>query len=98
MRKREINARLAPRLASSGIGFDNLVKLTIIPPDPAEIPAGGGAWADALGDRRPADLSNETGIPDSYILAILANRRGVSKANMITLGKSFGGKSGRFLV
>jgi hypothetical protein len=38
---------------SGGHGFDNLVKVTIIP-DASEIPASRPARVEALGDRRPA--------------------------------------------
>lgn len=52
-------ARLAWRnvgaqLAAAGMGFDNLVKITIIVPDAADIPASRAARAEALGERRPA--------------------------------------------
>jgi enamine deaminase RidA (YjgF/YER057c/UK114 family) len=36
------------------MGFDNLVKVTMIIPDPSDIPASRPARAEALGDRRPA--------------------------------------------
>ena len=45
-----------------------------------------------------AALAAETGITDSNLSTILANRRGISKANMITFSKFFGVKPGRFLV
>lgn len=55
----EDQARLAWRnlgaqLAAAGMSFENLVKVTMIIPDPAEIPASRPARQDALGDRRPA--------------------------------------------
>lgn len=45
---------LAAQLAAAGMGFDNLVKVTMIIPDAAEIPASRASRAEALGDRRPA--------------------------------------------
>ena len=45
-----------------------------------------------------AQLAAATGIADSNVSAILANRRGISKANMIALGKFFQVPPGRFLV
>ncbi len=45
-----------------------------------------------------AELAAATGIADSNVSAMLANRRGISKANMIALGKFFGVEPGRFLV
>jgi 2-iminobutanoate/2-iminopropanoate deaminase len=55
----EEQARLAWRnlgaqLAAAGMGFDNLVKVTMIVTDATEIPASRAARAEALGDRRPA--------------------------------------------
>ena len=52
-------ARLAWRryrgaIVGGSMGFDNLVKVTMIIPDAAEIPASRPARAEALGDRRPA--------------------------------------------
>jgi 2-iminobutanoate/2-iminopropanoate deaminase len=45
---------LGAQLEAAGIGFDNLVKVTMIIPDAAEIPASRPARAVALGDRCPA--------------------------------------------
>jgi len=45
---------LGAQLAAAGMGFDNLVKVTMIIPEAAEIPASRPARAKALGDRRPA--------------------------------------------
>jgi 2-iminobutanoate/2-iminopropanoate deaminase len=45
---------LGAQLEAAGMGFDNLVKVTMIIPDAAEIPASRPARAVALGDRRPA--------------------------------------------
>jgi 2-iminobutanoate/2-iminopropanoate deaminase len=45
---------LGAQLAAAGMSFDNLVKVTMIIPDPAEIPASRPARAEALGERRPA--------------------------------------------
>lgn len=55
----EEQARLAWRnlelqLHAAGMTFDNLVKVTVYIPDPADIPASGLARARALGERRPA--------------------------------------------
>jgi enamine deaminase RidA (YjgF/YER057c/UK114 family) len=45
---------VAAQLSEAGMGFDNLVKVTMIIPDAAEIPASRPARAEALGDLRPA--------------------------------------------
>lgn len=45
---------VAAQLAEAGMGFDNLVKVTMIIPDASEIPDSRPARAEALGDRRPA--------------------------------------------
>ncbi len=45
-----------------------------------------------------ADLAVATGVADSNISAMLANRRGISKANMIAFGKFFQVSAGRFLI
>ena len=45
---------LAAQLAAAGMGFDNLVKVTTIIPNAADIPASRAARAEALGERRPA--------------------------------------------
>jgi enamine deaminase RidA (YjgF/YER057c/UK114 family) len=45
---------IAAQLSEAGMGFDNLVKVTMIIPDAAEIPASRPARTEALGDRRPA--------------------------------------------
>jgi enamine deaminase RidA (YjgF/YER057c/UK114 family) len=45
---------LPTQLAAAGMGFDNLVKVTMIIPDAAEIPASRSARSEPLGDRRPA--------------------------------------------
>ena len=44
------------------------------------------------------ELSAATGVADSNISAILAGRRGISKANMITFAKALKVKPDRFLV
>ena len=46
------NLRL--QLEAAGMSFDNLVKVTMYLPDPADIPLSRPARAEALGDRRPA--------------------------------------------
>jgi 2-iminobutanoate/2-iminopropanoate deaminase len=45
---------VAAQSSEAGMGFDNLVKVTMIIPDAAEIPASRPARAEALGDLRPA--------------------------------------------
>jgi 2-iminobutanoate/2-iminopropanoate deaminase len=45
---------LEAQLKAVGMGFDNLVKVTMIIPDPSDIPASRPARAEALGDRRSA--------------------------------------------
>jgi len=45
---------LEAQLRAATMGLDNLVKVTMIIPDPADIPASRPARAEALGDRRPA--------------------------------------------
>ncbi len=45
---------LEQQLHAAGMTFDNLVKVTMYIPDPADIPASRPARAQALGDRRPA--------------------------------------------
>jgi enamine deaminase RidA (YjgF/YER057c/UK114 family) len=55
---------LGAQLAAADMGFDNLVKITMIIPDASEIPASRDARAEALGDRRPAS---------TLIIAGLAN-------------------------
>lgn len=55
---------LAAQLAAAGMGFDNLVKVTIILPDAADIAASRAARAEALGDRRPASTLIVGGLAD----------------------------------
>ncbi len=55
----EEQARLAWRnllyqLEAAGMTFDNLVKVTMYIPDPADVPASRPARVEALGNRRPA--------------------------------------------
>lgn len=45
---------LAAQLHAAGMDFDNLVKVTTILPDAADVPASRAARLAALGDRRPA--------------------------------------------
>lgn len=45
-----------------------------------------------------AELAAATGVADSNISAMLNNRRGISKANMIAFGKFFQVSPGRFLA
>ena len=45
---------LEAQLSAAGMGFDNLVKLTVILPDRADLPAFSAARAEVLRDRRPA--------------------------------------------
>ena len=65
----EEQARLAWRnlrfqLEAAGMTFDNLVKVTMYVPDPADIPASRPARAEALGHRHPAS---------TVLVAALAN-------------------------
>src|ERR1700692_2372929 len=55
---------VAAQLSEAGMGFGNLVKVTMFFPDAAEIPASRPARAEALGDLRPAS---------TLIVADLAN-------------------------
>lgn len=62
-------ARLAWRnieaqLNAAGMGFDNLVKVTMIIPNAADIPATRSARAEALGNRRPASTLIVAGLAD----------------------------------
>jgi 2-iminobutanoate/2-iminopropanoate deaminase len=45
---------LEAQLEAGNMGLDNLVKVTMIIPDPADIPASRPVRAEFLGDRRPA--------------------------------------------
>src|SRR5271165_2000672 len=45
---------LEAQLKAAGMDLDNLVKVTMIIPDPADIPASRPVRAEALGDNRPA--------------------------------------------
>jgi 2-iminobutanoate/2-iminopropanoate deaminase len=45
---------LGAQLAAAGMSFDNLVKVTMVIPDQAEIPASRPARAEALDERRSA--------------------------------------------
>ena len=55
---------LAAQLAAAGMGLDNLVKVTMIIPDAAEIPASRAPRAEALADRRPASTIIVAGLAD----------------------------------
>jgi enamine deaminase RidA (YjgF/YER057c/UK114 family) len=56
---------LGAQLAAAGMTFDNVVKITLIVPDPADIPAIRLGRAEALGDRRrPASTIIVAGLPD----------------------------------
>ena len=55
---------LAAQLAAAGMGLDNLVKVTMIIPDAAEIPTSRAARAEALGARRPASTVIVAGLAD----------------------------------
>jgi len=55
---------VAAQLSEAGMGFDNIVKVTMIVPDAAEIPASRPARAEALGDRRPASTVIVAGLAD----------------------------------
>jgi 2-iminobutanoate/2-iminopropanoate deaminase len=63
-------ARLASRnlgaqLAAAGMGFENLVKVTMIIPNAAEIPASRAARAEALNNHRPASTVIVAALADS---------------------------------
>ena len=45
---------LEAQLKAANMGLDNLVKVTMIVPDPADIPASRPVRAEVLGHRRPA--------------------------------------------
>lgn len=45
---------LEAQLKAAAMGFENLVKVTMIIPDPTDIPASRPERAEALGDHRPA--------------------------------------------
>jgi len=65
----EEQARLAwlnvgRQLAAAGMGFGNLVKVTMIIPNAAEIPASRAARAEVLGDLRPASTVIVAGLAD----------------------------------
>ena len=47
---------LDAQLKAASMGLDNLVKVTMIIPDPADIPASRPVRAEALGDRRSASM------------------------------------------
>jgi enamine deaminase RidA (YjgF/YER057c/UK114 family) len=55
---------LGAQLNAAGMGFDNLVKVTMIIPDASEIPASRPARTEALGDRRPASTVIVAGLVD----------------------------------
>jgi 2-iminobutanoate/2-iminopropanoate deaminase len=55
---------LEQQLKAAGMGFENLVKVTMIIPDPADIAAGRLARADVLGDCRPASTIVVAGLAD----------------------------------
>ena len=55
---------LGAQLAAAGMGFENLVKVTMIIPDAAEIPASRPARAEALGENRPASTVILGGLAD----------------------------------
>ena len=55
---------VAAQLEAAGMTFDNLVKITMIIPDAADIPACRPARAEALGERRPASTIIVAGLAD----------------------------------
>jgi enamine deaminase RidA (YjgF/YER057c/UK114 family) len=55
---------LEAQLNAAGMGFDNLVKVTMIIPNAADIPATRSARAEALGNRRPASTLIVAGLAD----------------------------------
>ena len=56
---------LGAQLAAADMGFENLVKVTMIIPNAAEIPASRPARAEALGDHRPASTVIVAALADS---------------------------------
>ena len=62
---------LEAQLKAANMGLNNLVKVTMIVPDPADIPATRPVRAEVLGDRRPAS---------TVIVAGLAIRLGKSRS------------------
>ena len=55
---------LGLQLEAAGMTFDNLVKVTMYLPDPADIPASRPARVKALGHRRPASTILIAGLAD----------------------------------
>jgi enamine deaminase RidA (YjgF/YER057c/UK114 family) len=55
---------LEAQLNAAGMGFDNLVKVTMIIPNAADIPATRSARAEALGNRRPSSTLIVAGLAD----------------------------------
>lgn len=55
---------LEAQLNAAGMGFDNLVKVTMIIPNAADIPASRSARVEALGNRRPASTLIVAGLVD----------------------------------
>jgi 2-iminobutanoate/2-iminopropanoate deaminase len=55
---------LEAQLNAAGMGFDNLVKVTMIIPNAADIPGGRSARVEALGNRRPASTLIVAGLAD----------------------------------
>jgi 2-iminobutanoate/2-iminopropanoate deaminase len=55
---------LEAQLNAAGMGFDNLVKVTMIIPNAADIPASRAARVEALGNRRPASTLIVAGLAD----------------------------------
>ncbi len=53
---------LEAQLESAGMSFDNLVKITVILPDAADIPAYSAVRAEVLGDRRSASTLRVSGL------------------------------------
>jgi 2-iminobutanoate/2-iminopropanoate deaminase len=55
---------LEAQLKAANMGLDNLVKVTMIVPDPADIPATRPVRAEVLGNRRPASTVIVAGLPN----------------------------------
>lgn len=60
----QIWANIAAQLRAAGMGIENLVKLTIIVSDAADVPAVRAGRAAILGDHRPASTVIISGLAD----------------------------------
>jgi 2-iminobutanoate/2-iminopropanoate deaminase len=60
----QVWANIAAQLRAAGMGIENLVKITTIVPDPADVPAVRAGRAAVLGDHRPASTLIIGGLAD----------------------------------